>query len=71
MAFWRKKEQEFEMVDRMVNEHPGIKPAEIAKQLEVSPSTITRRLPSLEEIGYLYSEDERGGLWPFGRRKKK
>jgi len=28
-----------------------------------------RRLPSLEEAGYLYSEDERGGLWPFGRIK--
>ncbi|RME54982.1 MAG: MarR family transcriptional regulator [Caldilineae bacterium] len=71
MAFWRKKKDvEFEVMDRLIQEQPGVRPAELAKQLGVARSTITRRLPSMEEAGFLYSEDERGGLWPFGRRKK-
>ncbi len=68
MAFWRKKEKEFEELDRVIREQPGIRPAELARRLGVSRSTVMRRLPSLEEAGYLYSEDERGGLWPFKRR---
>ena len=69
MPFWSKKRSEFEMVDRLIHQQPGIRPAEIARQLGVARSTIMRRLPSLEEAGFLYSEDARGGLWPFGWRK--
>jgi DNA-binding IclR family transcriptional regulator len=69
MAFWQKKQTEREEVDRVIHENPGIRPAELARQLGVSRSTVQRRLPSLEEAGYLYSEDERGGLWPFKRAK--
>ncbi|MBI1878233.1 MAG: winged helix-turn-helix domain-containing protein [Chloroflexi bacterium] len=65
MAFWKKKQEEFEMMDQVIQENPGISQAELARQVEVERSTITRRLPSLEEAGYLYYEDEEGRLWPF------
>ncbi len=69
MPFWSKKQGEFETMDRVIRQQPGIKPAQIARELGVSRSTVTRRLPSLEEAGYLYSEDEGGGLWPFRRKR--
>jgi DNA-binding IclR family transcriptional regulator len=68
MAFWSKKQEEFEEMDHIIQQQPGIRPAELARHLEVARSTVQRRLPSMEEAGYLYSEDEGGGLWPFGRR---
>ena len=46
---------------------PGVRPAEVARQLGVARSTVLRRLPAMEDAGYLYREDERGGLWPFRR----
>jgi len=67
MAFWSKKQEEFEEMDRLIRGRPGISQAELARELGVSRSTIARRLPSVEEAGYKYSEDERGGLWPFRR----
>ena len=67
MAHWRKKEAEFEHVDTLIRRNPGIRPAGIARWLGVARSTVIRRLPSLEEAGFLYSEDRRGGLWPFRR----
>lgn len=69
MAFWNKKESEFETMESILEEHPGITAAELARKLNVPDSTVQRRLPSMEEAGYLLSEDEKGGLWPFGRRK--
>ena len=69
MPFWSKKKTEFAAMDTLIHNKPGIRPAEIAKTLGVARSTVTRRLPSMEEAGYLYSEDGRGGLWPFSRRK--
>jgi DNA-binding IclR family transcriptional regulator len=69
MPFWRKKEPEYAETDRVIREKPGITPAELSRELGVARSTISRRLPGMEEAGYLYSEDKRGGLWPFGRRK--
>ena len=68
MAHWQRKEPDFEMMDAVIRTHPGIRPAQLALRLGVARSTVTRRLPSLEEAGYLYSEDARGGLWPFCRR---
>ena len=65
MAFWQKKVDEFEIMNQIVQENPGISLAELARQLRVSRSTITRRLPSVEAAGYLYYEDDKGGLWPF------
>ena len=69
MSFWHKNEDEFEEMDRILREQPGLTPSDLAKLLNVSVSTITRRLPSLEEAGVLLSQDKRGGLWPFGRRQ--
>lgn len=69
MAFWRKKKDDFETMDEIIQTHPGISPAKIAKVLGLSRSTVTRRLPSVEESGYLYYEDDEGGLWPFKRNK--
>ncbi|MGH2543617.1 MAG: winged helix-turn-helix domain-containing protein [Ardenticatenaceae bacterium] len=69
MAFWSAKTREFEEMDRLIREQPGIRAAELAKQVGVARSTVQRRLPSLEEAGYLYWEDEQGGLWPMERGK--
>jgi DNA-binding IclR family transcriptional regulator len=65
MAFWSKKIEEFEEMGQIIHENPGISAAELARELDVERSTILRRLPSLEEAGYLYYEDEEGRLWPF------
>ncbi len=70
MAFWSAKRDEYEEMDRVIWENPGIRPAELARLLGVSRSTVQRRLPSLEEAGYLYSEDERGRLYPFKRLER-
>jgi len=67
MAFWSTKRDEYAEMDRIIQENPGISPAELARLLGVARSTVQRRLPSLEEAGFLYSEDERGGLYPFRR----
>lgn len=69
MPFWKKKRSAYQEMDHIIRRRPGITPAELARQLGVTRSTVTRRLPSLEEAGYLYSEDTRGGLWPFSRRR--
>jgi DNA-binding IclR family transcriptional regulator len=70
MAFWHKKRKTFETMDRIIRKEPGIRPAELARRLDVHRSTVQRRLPSMEEAGYLYAEDERGGLWPFKRVRR-
>ena len=70
MAFWRKKEIEMEQVYMEVEQNPGLNPTQLAEKLDVASSTIQRRLPSLEEAGLLLAEDERGGLWAFGRKHK-
>ncbi len=70
MAFWSTKQDEYKEMDRIIWENPGIRPAELAHILGVSRSTIHRRLPSLEEAGYLYYEDGQGGLYPFKRLEK-
>jgi DNA-binding MarR family transcriptional regulator len=68
MAFWSKKNGEFEETDQVVQVNPGISQAELARQMGVQRSTIARRLPSMEEAGYLYAEDDKGGLWSFKKK---
>ena len=68
MSFWRKKDAEYGHMAEMITEQPGIKPNKLAERLGVAASTVQRRLPSLEEAGYLLYEDDKGGLWSF--RKK-
>lgn len=69
MAFWQKKEDDFQEMFEMLEEDPGLSAREIARRMEISPSTVTRTLPSMEETGFLLSEDEKGGLWPFSGNK--
>jgi DNA-binding IclR family transcriptional regulator len=69
MAFWSKKEPEFETMEQILEQHPGITAAELARRLDLPRSTVQRRLPSMNDAGYLLYEDEKGGLWPFGRKK--
>ncbi len=68
MAFWHKKTKEFDKTDHIIQQKPGITQAELSRALNVQRSTVARRLPSMEEAGYLYFEDKRGGLWPFKRK---
>jgi len=65
MAFWQKKQPDYEETGRIVHEQPGITPAELARELGGFRSTVIRRLPALEEAGILLAEDDEGGLWPF------
>ncbi len=67
MAFWHRKKGEYEAMMEVIEENPGISPAELARRLGVDRSTVQRRLPSLEEAGYLLYEDEAGRLYPFRR----
>jgi len=68
MAFWFKKKTDFDEMFELIQRHPGMRPAELARMLGVSRSTVLRRLPSLEEAGYLLYEDRSGGLWPFSEK---
>ena len=68
MAFWFKKKTDFDEMFELIRRHPGMRPAELARMLGVSRSTVLRRLPSLEEAGYLLYEDRSGGLWPFSEK---
>lgn len=64
--FWQKKKDvEFDQVDRVIRENPGIRPSQVAHELGVPRSTVTRRLASMGEAGYLYYEEDDGTLWPF------
>ena len=65
MSFWRKKEQEYEEMVEVMKQEPGLNPSELADKLGVHPSTVTRRLPGMNDAGILLSEDKRGGLHLF------
>jgi DNA-binding transcriptional ArsR family regulator len=66
MAFWQRKHAgEFTDMLQVIRRTPGIKVSDLARALGVPTSTVTRRLPSLEEAGILLYEDEEGRLWPF------
>lgn len=66
MAFWRRKtHEEFGHMAAIIAQQPGLTAGELARALGVPTSTVTRRLPSLEEAGILLYEDEAGRLWPY------
>ncbi len=67
-----RKPQEDRLVDifHKVEENPGEHPGTIARRLGLNRSEVTRALPALEDTGLLLSEDDRGGLWPFSRKKR-
>ena len=58
-----------EDITRYVKNHPDSKPIDIARGLGLVPSTVTRSLPALEEAGILLSEDGRGRLSLFWKRR--
>ncbi len=60
--------QRLEEIYDTVKENPGQRPGFIARLLGEPRSQIMRTLPSLEDQGYLFSEDEKGRLWPFKKR---
>ena len=63
------QDKKLESIYNKVMEHPGEKPGSIARLLGLNRSEVTRALPALEDRGMYISEDERGGLWPFRKRK--
>lgn len=69
MGHWSKKEADFAEIVRLLDKEPGQSARSLAAKLGVAPSTITRILPSMEEAGYLLAEDDKGGLWPFRRKR--
>ena len=58
-----------ENIYNKVEQYPGEKPGFIARLLGINRSEVTRMLPALEDKGMYISEDEWGGLWPFGKKK--
>jgi len=65
MAFWKRKEADFAEMDTTLGEQPGLSAAELARLLDVERSTITRRLPAMDEAGFLLYEDDDGRLYRF------
>jgi predicted ArsR family transcriptional regulator len=54
----------------LIAEYPGgVRASRLANRLGVPRSTVIRDLPALEERGTLLSEDERGLLSLFRRKK--
>jgi len=63
-------EERLESIYHSIEEHPGERAGFLARLLGLHRSEVTRSLPALEDKGWLVSEDERGGLWPFRRAKR-
>ncbi len=63
------QDEKLERIYDTVEEYPGEKPGFIARLLGLNRSEVTRSLPALEDRDLYISEDERGGLWPFRKRK--
>lgn len=63
------KPERLETLYQAVETHPGERPGFFARILGIDRSAVTRTLPTLEEKGYLLTEDKKGGLWPFRRPK--
>lgn len=63
------KKEHFEKIYQGVENNPGKRPGFIAQILNMPRSQVTRSLPTMQEEGYLLSEDEKGGLWVFKKWK--
>jgi Mn-dependent DtxR family transcriptional regulator len=60
-----------EKIWQAVERQPGVKASDVAQELKLARSSVTRALPEMEARGLLLSEDDRGGLWPWGRQSQK
>jgi len=66
----RPNQERLEQYEEIVPEYPGsVRASQLAQTLGVHRSTVQRDLPALEEQGTLLSEDERGLLSLFRRRR--
>jgi len=63
------QDERLENIYNKVEQNPGEKPGFIAQLLGLNRSEVTRSLPALEDRGLYLAEDEKGGLWPFSRKK--
>ena len=64
----RQDQNRLNRIYKTIQKNPGNRPGRIARLLGEPRSQITRSLPALEAQGYLLSEDQSGGLWPFRRK---
>ncbi len=63
------QDERLETIYNKVEQNPGEKPGFIARLLGLERSEVTRSLPALNDRGLLLYEDDKGGLWPFGKKK--
>lgn len=63
------QDNRLESIYNSVTQNPGERPGFLARLLGLHRSEITRSLPALEDRGLYLYEDEKGGLWPFNRKK--
>lgn len=63
------QDERLESIYNKVQDNPGERPGFIARLLGLNRSEVTRMLPALEDKGLYVSEDDKGGLWPFSRKK--
>ena len=65
----RADRERLEAIWRMVEEEPGIRAGRVAQKLGIPRSSVARALSALDGEGLLLSEDRKGRLWPWRRRK--
>lgn len=65
------KKQRMQDIYQAAERYPGRRAGFLAWLLGLNRSEVTRCLPRMDEHGYYLSEDERGGLWPFRRKKRR
>jgi predicted ArsR family transcriptional regulator len=61
--------KQLKSIYQAVEKHPGKRAGFIAQLLGLHRSQVNRTLPTMEERGYLLSEDERGRLWTYRRKR--
>lgn len=61
--------QQLWLLYQTVQQHPGCRPAELARLLGWHRSQITRLLVHLDEHGLRLYEDDEGRLYPFHPQK--
>ena len=63
------KQQRLEQMASVIERHPDITQAELARQMKMPRSTVKRDLLAMEQAGILLTEDALGRLSFFGRRE--
>ena len=63
----RPNHEDMDRLYQAIEDHMGERIRFFARYFEWHPEKVARHLLSMETVGMLVSEDERGGLWPFRR----